>query len=343
MVLLSANLVLASRCTHIGLSRPEQFFFMLYCIPTVSWPLIGQTVSMHLQTNCWLAITSHAFRHIFAYTITAQLWFHVQNFVTIKWWDENNTKFPLSMLSWWMMVWWKLIIIDTDVSPRTTVYPKKYAHGFCFAVLCCGYTLTNFPISIRLTSLALGQSNDCPSASKATPMNMDKYFMWIHYERLHNHNKAKHNKTVCIFLGIYCILPLFWLSSHCLWVSYFTYFLQENARNIWPSTWNVFATTTCRTRCVGTNPGNIWNAEWRGKCLTHWPPGDLDVIMNIQYSILFYCWLSSDLLMILPWDGCQETLLAISHHWFITWANVDPDLCHHTALLGHNELMFWGQ
>ena len=86
-----------------------------------------------------------------------------------------------------------------------TEYPKKYAHGFCFAVLCCGYTLTDFPISIRLTSLALWQSNDCPSASKATLMNMDKCFMWIHYERLHNHNKAKHNKTVCIFLGIYCI------------------------------------------------------------------------------------------------------------------------------------------
>ena len=86
-----------------------------------------------------------------------------------------------------------------------TVYPKKYAHGFCFAVLCCGYTLTDFPISIRLTSLALWQSNDCPSASKATLMNMDKNFMWIYYERLHNHSKAKHNKTVCIFLGIYCI------------------------------------------------------------------------------------------------------------------------------------------
>ena len=40
---------------------------------------------------------------------------------------------------------------------RDTVYPKKYAQGFCFAVLCCGYTLTDFPISIRLTSLALGQ------------------------------------------------------------------------------------------------------------------------------------------------------------------------------------------
>ena len=85
-----------------------------------------------------------------------------------------------------------------------TVYPKKYAHGFCFAVLCCGYTLTDFPISTRLTSLALGQSLDCPSAGKATLMNMDKYFMWNHYERLHNHNKAKHNKTVCIFIGKYC-------------------------------------------------------------------------------------------------------------------------------------------
>ena len=94
----------------------------------------------------------------------------------------------------------------------STVYLKKSAHGFCFAVLCCGYTLTDFPISIRLTSLALWQSNDCPSASKAALMNMDKYFMWIHYERLHNHNKAKNNKTVCIFLGIYCFCLVMWPS-----------------------------------------------------------------------------------------------------------------------------------
>ena len=96
-----------------------------------------------------------------------------------------------------------------------TVYPKKYAHGFCFALLCCGYTLTDFPISIRLTSLALWQFNDCPSASKAILMNIDKYFMWIHYERLHNHNKAKHNKTVCIFLGIYCIFSYISLPVYC--------------------------------------------------------------------------------------------------------------------------------
>ena len=97
---------------------------------------------------------------------------------------------------------------------RHTGYPKKYAHGFCFAVLCCGYTLADIPISIRLTSLALWQSNDCHSASKATLMNMDKYFMRIHYERLHNHNKAKHNKTVCIFLGIYCTMGLFFYTYY---------------------------------------------------------------------------------------------------------------------------------
>ena len=104
---------------------------------------------------------------------------------------------------------WAVFAVEDYTGERGrahTVYPKKYAHGFCFAVLCCGYTLTDFPISIRLTSLALWQSNDCPSASKATLMNMDKYFMWIHYERLHNHNKAKHNKTVCIFHGIYSTL-----------------------------------------------------------------------------------------------------------------------------------------
>ena len=89
-----------------------------------------------------------------------------------------------------------------------TVYPKKYAHGFCFAVLCCGYTLADFPYPSGLLHWHC-ESNDCPSASKATLMTMDKYFMWIHYERLHIHNKAKHNKTVCIFLGytvhIYCL------------------------------------------------------------------------------------------------------------------------------------------
>ena len=115
-----------------------------------------------------------------------------------------------------VLVSWSAVNNSWRLNPWGTVYPTTYAHGFRFAVLCCGYTLADFPISIRLTSLVLWQSDDCPSASKATLMNMDKYFMWIHYERLHNHNKAKHNKTVCIFLGIYCKYILQY-QSICNW------------------------------------------------------------------------------------------------------------------------------
>ena len=38
--------------------------------------------------------------------------------------------------------------------------------------------------------------------------------MWIRYERLRNHNKAKHNKTVCIFLVIYCIYIALFQEEH---------------------------------------------------------------------------------------------------------------------------------
>ena len=140
---------------------------------------------------------------------------HVYIYIYISYiWALITSRLYTGQSTVWLM--WKScrcydVIIWEGCNIWTTVYPKKYAHGFCFVVLCCGYTLTDFPISIRLTSLALWQSNDCPNASKATLMNMDKYFMWIHYKRLHNHNKAKHNKTVCIFLGIYCN----WLVRKC--------------------------------------------------------------------------------------------------------------------------------
>ena len=121
------------------------------------------------------------------------------------------------------------------------VYPKKYAHVICFAVLCCGYTLTDFPISIRLTSLALWQSNGCPSASKATLMNMDKYFMWIHYERLHNNNKAKHSKTVCIFLGILCTFMTVMTNRHWNhpWVSSYPDFTGSGGCSLCAPIWVV--------------------------------------------------------------------------------------------------------
>ena len=163
-------------------------------------PTVSKQAAVYIM--CWIVAQNGLHVNTCLYTKSSCLDFwHVVTLSVHNTSHSQNAESP-----WWMR----------HLKQQDTVYPKKYAHGFCFAVLCCGYTLTDFPISIRLTSLALWQSNDCPSANKATLMNMDKYFTWIHYERLHNHNKAKHNKTLCIFIGIYCknvawILLIFWL------------------------------------------------------------------------------------------------------------------------------------
>ena len=54
----------------------------------------------------------------------------------------------------------------------------------------------------------------------------------------------------------------------------------------------------------------------RFRALTHWLLGDLDAILKMEFSILFYWLGSSDLLMIMPSDECHRTLLMICQHWF---------------------------
>ena len=128
----------------------------------------------------------------------------------IKWWPMTGKISSLKRLT-------KISCLSRLTKPpaphHSLVAVYSISQEICTRfLLCCALLwlyIDWFSISIRLTSLALWQSNDCPSASKATLMNMDEYFMWIHYGRLHNHNKAKHNKTVCIFLGIYCITCYF--------------------------------------------------------------------------------------------------------------------------------------
>ena len=87
--------------------------------------------------------------------------------------------------------------------PRQIQYIPRNMHTV-FALLCFVVVIhwLIFPYPSGLLHWHCGNLTIAPVP--ATLMNMDKYFMWIHYERLHNHNKAKHNKTVCIFLGIYC-------------------------------------------------------------------------------------------------------------------------------------------
>ena len=54
-----------------------------------------------------------------------------------------------------------------------TVYPKKCAHGFCFAVFCCGYTLTDFPYPSGLLHWHCGNLTIAPVPAKQT------WWIWI--------------------------------------------------------------------------------------------------------------------------------------------------------------------
>ena len=78
-------------------------------------------------------------------------------------------------------------------------------------------------------------------------------------------------------------------------------------------------------------------------CTIHWPLGDLNEIKSFHELMNWVCpakWLPGE---------CHRSQLMIHQHRFrewlgavrqqaFTWANVDPDLGHHMASLGHNEL-----
>ena len=113
----------------------------------------------------------------------------------------------------------------STICSTATVYPKKHAHGFCFAVLCCGYTLTDFPISIRLTSLALWQSNDCPSASKATLMNMDKPSCELIMNDCVTTTKQSTTKPCAYFFGYTVAPPSMCAHFPCNILNYVTCFV----------------------------------------------------------------------------------------------------------------------
>ena len=51
-------------------------------------------------------------------------------------------------------------------SSLSIVYPKTYAHGFCFAVLCCGYTLAIFPYPSGLLHWHCGNLTIAPVPAK---------------------------------------------------------------------------------------------------------------------------------------------------------------------------------
>ena len=103
-----------------------------------------------------------------------------------------------------------------------TVYPKKYAHGFCYAVLCCGYLLTDFPYPSGLLHWHSGNRTIAPVPAK------QPWWIWINTscEFIMNDcittTKQSTTKPCAYFLGYTVQHIRFWMR--------YTWNMQESFR-----------------------------------------------------------------------------------------------------------------
>ena len=92
-----------------------------------------------------------------------------------------------------------------DTCPVATVYPKKYAHGFvvlCFVVVMQSFIMNSHEVFIHIHQgcfAGTGAIVRLPQCQWSKPDGYGKISQCITTTK---HSKAK---TVCIFLGIYCM------------------------------------------------------------------------------------------------------------------------------------------
>ena len=98
--------------------------------------------------------------------------------------------------------------ISRNLPPPSTVYPKKYAHGFvvlCFVVVMQSFIMNSHEVFIHIHQgcfAGTGAIVRLPQCQWSKPDGYEKISQCITTTK---HSKAK---TVCIFLGIYCTLAI---------------------------------------------------------------------------------------------------------------------------------------
>ena len=96
-------------------------------------------------------------------------------------------------------------VLGLPAMMQGTVYPKKYAHGFvvlCFVVVMQSFIMNSREVFIHIHQgyfVGTGAIVRLPQCQWSKP---DGYGKISQYITTTKHSKAK---TVCIFLGIYCI------------------------------------------------------------------------------------------------------------------------------------------
>ena len=99
-------------------------------------------------------------------------------------------------------------ILYVKVRAVVTVYPKKYAHGFvvlCFVVVMQSFIMNSHEVFIHIHQgcfAGTGAIVRLPQCQWSKPDGYEKISQCIATTK---HSKAK---TVCIFLGIYCMTKI---------------------------------------------------------------------------------------------------------------------------------------
>ena len=133
-------------------------------------------------------------------------------------WNHEETVFLSSLKC--MGLWW--YGPTTIFSLRTTILKVicmvyiMHWNPCSHFVVCC--YLPNIPISFRVTSLALGQSYDCPSASEVTLQDMGKLITGIYTELLTKPGPHFIIKMVFPGMGISIVLKIILLWDHPVFI-----------------------------------------------------------------------------------------------------------------------------
>ena len=116
-------------------------------------------------------------------------------------WSYIKTTWLNSMVPGKLLSWYR---------PVCTVYPKKYAHGFvvlCFVVVMQSFIMNSHEVFIHIHQGCFAGTGAIVRLPQCQWSKPDGYGIISQYITTTKHSKAK---TVCIFLGIYCM-------SRCLY------------------------------------------------------------------------------------------------------------------------------
>ena len=109
----------------------------------------------------------------------------------------------------------------STASKQHTVYPKKYAHGFvvlCFVVVMQSFIMNSYEIFIHIHQGCFAGTGAIVRLPQCQWSKPDGYRKISECITTTKHSKAK---TVCIFLGIYCILYVTTSVMAVIVISYF--------------------------------------------------------------------------------------------------------------------------